>query len=89
MAARPALWMRRPCFLSHHAVQLDAFFVPASFTGIFIAIFVGWVMKRENVLEELEMNEGWVLKAWYFLLKFLSPVLVGVVFVASVFFGVT
>ena len=40
--------------------------------GIFIAIFVGWVMKRENVLEELEINEGWVLKAWYFLLKFLS-----------------
>ena len=57
--------------------------------GIFIAIFVGWVMKRENVLEELEMNEGWVLKVWYFLLKFLSPVLVGVVFVAAVFFGVT
>jgi NSS family neurotransmitter:Na+ symporter len=57
--------------------------------GIFIAIFVGWVMKRENVLEELEMNEGWVLKIWYFLLKFLSPVLVGVVFVAAVFFGVT
>ena len=57
--------------------------------GIFIAIFVGWVMKRENVLEELELNEGWVLKVWYFLLKFLSPVLVGVVFVAAVFFGVT
>ena len=57
--------------------------------GIFIAIFVGWVMKRENVLEELEINEGWILKAWYFLLKFLSPVLVGVVFVAAVFFGVT
>ena len=57
--------------------------------GIFIAIFVGWIMKRENVLEELEIKEGWVLKVWYFLLKFLSPVLVGVVFVAAVFFGVT
>ena len=57
--------------------------------GIFIAIFVGWIMKRENVLEELEIKEGWVLKVWYFLLKFLSPALVGVVFVAAVFFGVT
>ena len=24
--------------------------------GIFIAIFVGWVMKKENVLEELDVR---------------------------------
>ena len=57
--------------------------------GIFIAIFVGWVMKRETVLEELELQDGWVIRAWFVLLKYLSPLLVGIVFVAAVFFGIT
>ena len=57
--------------------------------GILIAIFVAWVMKREHVLEELEIKEGWLLKTWFILLKFLSPLMVGIVFVAAVFFGVT
>ena len=46
-------------------------------------------MKKENVLEELEIRDGWVLKTWFILLKYLSPILVGVVFVAAVFFGIT
>jgi NSS family neurotransmitter:Na+ symporter len=57
--------------------------------GILIAIFVAWVMKREHVLEELGIKEGWLLKIWFFLLKFLSPLMVGIVFVAAVFFGIT
>ncbi len=57
--------------------------------GILIAIFVAWVMKREHVLEELDIKEGWLLKMWFILLKFLSPLMVGIVFVAAVFLGVT
>ena len=56
--------------------------------GIFIAIFVGWVMKRSDVFEELNLKEGLVLKAWFFLLKFVSPLVVGLIFVLAVFFGV-
>ena len=56
--------------------------------GIFIAIFVGWVMKRSDVFEELNLKEGLVLKAWFFLLKFVSPLVVGFIFVLAVFFGV-
>ena len=37
--------------------------------GIFIAIFVGWVMKRSNVLEELDLKNGLVIKIWFFLIK--------------------
>ena len=33
--------------------------------GIFIAIFVGWVMKKENVLEELDVEENFIFKFWY------------------------
>ena len=56
--------------------------------GIFIAIFVGWVMKRNNVIEELELKDGLILKTWFFLLKFLAPIMVALVFIFAVFFGV-
>jgi len=56
--------------------------------GIFIAVFVGWVMKRSDVLQELDIRKGMVLKIWFFLLRFVSPLMVGLVFVLAVFFGV-
>jgi NSS family neurotransmitter:Na+ symporter len=49
--------------------------------GIFIAIFVGWVMKKQNVLEELQIKEGIIFNVWFFLLRFIAPVLVGLVLV--------
>jgi len=49
--------------------------------GIFIAIFVGWVMKKQNVLEELQIKEGFIFNVWFFLLRFIAPVLVGLVLV--------
>ena len=48
--------------------------------GIFIAIFVGWVMKKEHVLEELGFQENFIFKAWYFSIRFVAPTLVGLVF---------
>ena len=61
--------------------------------GIFIAIFVGWIMKEEVVREELGLKDRqWyknLLNIWFFLLRYISPLMVGVVFVAAVFFGIT
>ena len=48
--------------------------------GIFIAIFVGWVMKKENVLDELDVEENLIFKFWYFSIRYISPVMVGCVF---------
>ena len=48
--------------------------------GIFIAIFVGWVMKKEHVLNELGFQENSLFKAWYFSVRFVAPTLVGLVF---------
>ena len=48
--------------------------------GIFIAIFVGWIMKKEDVLDELGFQENLIFKAWYFSVRFVAPTLVGLVF---------
>ena len=48
--------------------------------GIFIAIFVGWIMKKEHVLEGLGFKEDFIFKAWYFSVRYIAPTLVGLVF---------
>jgi NSS family neurotransmitter:Na+ symporter len=49
--------------------------------GIFIAIFVGWVMKKQDVLDELQIEEGMVFKIWFFIIRFVAPVMVGMVLI--------
>jgi NSS family neurotransmitter:Na+ symporter len=48
--------------------------------GIFIAIFVGWVMSKENVLDELNVDDNFIFKLWYFSIRYVSPVMVSCVF---------
>ena len=48
--------------------------------GIFIAIFVGWKMKKEHVLDGLGFKEDFIFKAWYFSVRYIAPTLVGLVF---------
>ena len=48
--------------------------------GIFIAIFVGWIMKKEHILEGLGFKEGFLFKAWYLSVRYIAPTLVGLVF---------
>ena len=49
--------------------------------GIFIALFVGYVMKKENVLEELQIEEGWLFKIWMFVVRYVAPVMVALVLI--------
>ena len=49
--------------------------------GIFIAIFVGWVMKKQDVLDELQIEDGIIFKCWFFVLRFVAPVMVGMVLI--------
>ena len=49
--------------------------------GIFIAIFVGWVMEKQDVLDELQIEDGIIFKCWFFLVRFVAPVMVGMVLI--------
>ena len=48
--------------------------------GIFIAVFVGWIMRKEHVLDGLGLKEDLIFKAWYFSVRYIAPTLVGLVF---------
>lgn len=55
--------------------------------GMLVAIFVGWVMKKEDLRDELS-NKGTVkfalFEGWYFLIKFVIPVLIAIVAVTGI-----
>ncbi len=48
--------------------------------GLFIAIFVGWIMKREIVRAELDAEPEGLFNLWYTVLRYIAPVAVLVVF---------
>ncbi|MCK5667058.1 MAG: sodium-dependent transporter, partial [Thiotrichaceae bacterium] len=53
--------------------------------GLFIAIFVGWLMKRKIVIEELKLApESLIYRFWYFLLRYVTPLGVGLVFLNAI-----
>jgi neurotransmitter:Na+ symporter, NSS family len=54
-------------------------------TGLFIAIFVGWIMKPDTVREELGDESNRVFFSWRWVLRFMSPLLVLVVFVLGLY----
>jgi NSS family neurotransmitter:Na+ symporter len=48
--------------------------------GVLIAVFVGWVMRRENSEEELALEPPHHYHAWRILVRFIAPIGVALVF---------
>ena len=48
-------------------------------SGLMIAIFVGWIMKKKHVSEEMQMS-GAGLGLWFNVLRFGSPVVIVLIF---------
>ncbi|MEJ8566130.1 sodium-dependent transporter [Elongatibacter sediminis] len=46
--------------------------IPAG--GLLIALFAGWVMRRESIRDELGLRDGVVFRLWYALVRYVLPV---------------
>ncbi len=55
--------------------------------GVFISIFAVWVMSREASREELALAEGPGFAVWRFLLRYIAPLAVAIIFVHAVGLG--
>lgn len=51
--------------------------------GLFIAVFVGWFMKRSVVEQELDAEGHALFDAWRFVVRFISPALVALVMILT------
>ncbi len=52
--------------------------------GLCIAIFAGWIMSKEASAEELSFTKPVLYKSWQFLIKFISPFAVIIVFFKAI-----
>lgn len=53
--------------------------------GLLIAIFVGWVMKRELIEHQLALDSPRFRRVWYWLLRYVSPLAVLVVLLSGLY----
>lgn len=52
--------------------------------GLLIAVFAGWQMKRSSCIDELAIAEEATFNFWYFVIRYVSPVAVVLVFLNAV-----
>lgn len=52
--------------------------------GLLIALFTGWIMSRAASRDELSMDDGLGYRAWWLLIRFVSPLLVVIVFLNAI-----
>jgi len=48
--------------------------------GLLIALFAGWVMKQNSTADELALGNGLVFKCWLFLIRYITPTAIIIVF---------
>lgn len=48
--------------------------------GLLIALFAGWVMKQSSSSGELALGNGFVFKSWLFLIRYITPTAIIIVF---------
>ena len=51
--------------------------------GLFVAVFVGWFMKKELIQEQLQLSNG-ILNTWYFFIRFVAPIAVGMILITQI-----
>ena len=51
--------------------------------GIFIALFAGWVVKKKHASDEINLKSEGLFNLWLFVVKFIAPAAVGVVFILN------
>jgi NSS family neurotransmitter:Na+ symporter len=52
--------------------------------GLLIAIFAAWIMRRTHSRDELEMGDGAGFELWHFLVRFIAPIAVLLVFLSAI-----
>jgi NSS family neurotransmitter:Na+ symporter len=48
--------------------------------GLLIALFAGWVMKRNSSMDELGLGNGLLYSTWRVLVRFITPIAILIVF---------
>jgi len=51
--------------------------------GLLLALFVGWRVSPQAVADELDIKNPWFFKAWFWLLRWVVPISITVIFISN------
>ncbi len=54
--------------------------------GLLIAVFTAWLMSRKAVIEELGLGEGLIFRTWLFVVRYVAPLGVVIIFLHAIGF---
>lgn len=54
--------------------------------GLLIAVFTAWLMSRKAVIEELGLGEGLIFRTWLFVVRYVAPIGVVIIFFHAIGF---
>jgi NSS family neurotransmitter:Na+ symporter len=78
---KPLSWI--PIFHDHTVFDLLDYLtanIMLPLGGLLIAVFVAWCMPRDSSVDELAMGDGFFYRLWRFLVRYITPVAVMIVF---------
>jgi len=52
-------------------------------SGLLLALFVGWRISPQAVADELDIQNPWFFKTWYWLLRWVVPISITVIFISN------
>ena len=51
--------------------------------GILMAVIAGWLLAKESSREEMSLSREWVFNLWLFLVRYIAPLAVLLIFVSN------
>jgi len=51
--------------------------------GILMAVIAGWILKKDVVQQEMNLNSKTIFHTWYFLIRFIAPLMLAMVFLTN------
>ncbi len=51
--------------------------------GLLVCVFTGWWVARRIIREELSMRSEWLFRGWFFVVRYVAPAAVAVIFIAN------
>lgn len=80
------LFPNTPILQEKNLLELTDFIITNLFiplNALLIALFVGWIMARKSMLNEINLGDGIIFKTWHFAIRYIIPVVIIIIFITN------
>ncbi len=80
------LFPMTPILKDKNLLELADFVITNIFillNAFLIAIYVGWIMARKSMVEEINLTDGLIFKSWRFVMRYLIPIAIFIIFITN------